>query len=166
MTYHVILLVITSNNIPLSPSIALAYHLVPDGSPFQYTKLHPSVVEKCISRYPICWEALHPSSYLLGLTSPPPPPPLPPYDYWVVGYPSLLWIKPPVGTRKAWWPSVWLTECSKYKHYRKSTSWFILYLRINLVGWLIRSLWEKSEALGWMTRHSVTIQKLLEYDLL
>ena len=159
-------LVITSNNIPLSLSIALAYHLVPDGSPFWYTKPHLSIVEKRTSRYPICWEAFHLSSYLLEFNSPPLPPPLPLYNYWAVGYTNLLWIKPLVGTRKAWWPSARLAECSKYEHCGKLTSWFIVYLRMDLVIWLIRSLWEKSEALGWMMRHSVTIQELLRYDLL
>ena len=43
---HVISLVITLNNIPLSPPIALTYHFVPDGSPFRCTKPHSS----------ICWE--------------------------------------------------------------------------------------------------------------
>ena len=148
MTYHVISLVITFNDIPLSLPIALAYHLVPDGSLFWYTKPHPSNIEKRISRYPICWEALYPSSYLLGFTSPPPPPLFPPYNYWVVGYTSLLWIKPPVRTRKTWWPSVRFAGRSKYGHCGKSMSWFIVYLRIDLVGWLIRSLWEKSKALG------------------
>ena len=54
MTYHMISLVITSNNILLSPPIALAYHLVPDGLPFQYTKPHSFIIEKRTSRYPIC----------------------------------------------------------------------------------------------------------------
>ena len=35
---HVILLVITLNNIPLSPPIVLTYHFVPDGLSFQCTK--------------------------------------------------------------------------------------------------------------------------------
>ena len=166
MTYHVISLVITSNDIPLSPTIALAYHFVSNGSPFWYTKPHPSIVEKRTSRYPICWEALHPSSYLLGFTSPPPFLLLLPYNYWTVSYTNLLRIKPSIGTRKAWWPSAQLVGCNNYGHCRKSTSWFIVYLRMDLVGWLIWSLWEKSEALGWMTRHSVTIQELLRYDLL
>ena len=133
MTYHVILLIITSNDIPLSPPIALAYHLVPDGSSFWYTKLHPSIVEKCTSRYSIYWKTLHPLSYLLEFTSPPLLL-LPPYDYWAVGYTSLLRIKPPVGTRKAWWPSARLARRSKYGHCGKSTSWFIVYLRMDLIG--------------------------------
>ena len=58
MTYHVISLVITSNDIPLSPSIALTYHLVPDGSPFRYTKPHPSIVEKHSIRHHTCWDSL------------------------------------------------------------------------------------------------------------
>ena len=37
MTYHVILLVIISNDIVLSLPIALTYHLVSDGSLIQYT---------------------------------------------------------------------------------------------------------------------------------
>ena len=100
MTYYVISLVITSNDIPLSPPIALAYHLVLDGSPFRYTKPHLSIVEKCTSRYPICWKALHPPSYLLGFTSALFPLPLLLYDYWAVGYTSLLWIKPPSRNQK------------------------------------------------------------------
>ena len=148
MTYHVISLVITSNNILLSPPIALAYYLVLDGSPFWYTKPYLSIVEKRISRYSICWEALHLSSYLLGFTSSPPPLPLPPYNYWAIGYTSLLWIKPPVRTRRAWWPSAQLAGRSKYGYCGQSTSRFIVYLYMDLVRWLIRSLWEKSEALG------------------
>ena len=42
--HHVISLVIKSNNISLSPPIALTYCLVSDGSSFQYTKLHSSIV--------------------------------------------------------------------------------------------------------------------------
>ena len=166
MINHVISFVITSNDILLSPPIALTYHLVPDGSFFWYIKPHLSVVEKCTSRYPIGWKTLHPSSYLLRLTSSPPflPPSL--YNYWTAGYTSLFWIKPLVGTRKAWWPSARLAGRSKYGNCGKSTSQFIVYLCIDLVGWLIRSLWEKSEALGWMMRHSVTIQELLRHDLL
>ena len=49
MTYHVILLVITSNNIPLSLSIVLTYYLVLNGSLFQYTKSHPSIFENWFS---------------------------------------------------------------------------------------------------------------------
>ena len=41
---HVISLVIISNNIPLNLPIALTYRLVPDGSPFWYTKSHTSIV--------------------------------------------------------------------------------------------------------------------------
>ena len=37
MTYHVISLVIISNNFPLSPPISFTYFLVPDGSFIQYT---------------------------------------------------------------------------------------------------------------------------------
>ena len=158
--------VITSNNILLSSPIAFAYHLVPDGLPFWYIKPHLSIVEKRTRLYPIYWEAFYLTSYLLGFTFLPLPPSLPPYDYWAVGYTSLFWIKSPVGTRRAWWPSVRLARRSKYGHCGKSTSRFIVYPRMNLVGWLIQLLWEKSEALGWMTRHSMTIQELLEHDLL
>ena len=46
---HVISLVIISNNILLSPPIALTYCLIPDGSPFQYTKSHLSIVGTWLS---------------------------------------------------------------------------------------------------------------------
>ena len=39
MTYYIILLVIISNNIPLSLLIALTYHFVPNGSPFDIPNL-------------------------------------------------------------------------------------------------------------------------------
>ena len=71
---HVILLVIISNNISLSPSIILIYYFVPDGSPFSihqtsfiyYWKLSflHRIAEKNTSRYPICWKAYHPLLYL------------------------------------------------------------------------------------------------------
>ena len=54
--HHVISLVIPSNNILLSPPIALTYCLVPDGSSFQYTKTYSS----------ICWES---ASYIALLRS-------------------------------------------------------------------------------------------------
>ena len=41
---HVILLVITSNNILLRLPIVLTYHIIPNSLFFQYTKLHPSIV--------------------------------------------------------------------------------------------------------------------------
>ena len=46
---RVIPLVIISNNISLSPPIALTYCLVPDGSPFQYTKPHSSIIGNRLS---------------------------------------------------------------------------------------------------------------------
>ena len=46
---HVISLVIISNNILLSLSIALTYCLIPDGSPFWYTKPHSSIVGNRLS---------------------------------------------------------------------------------------------------------------------
>ena len=46
---HMILLVIISNNIPPSLPIALTYNLIPDGSSFQYTKPHSSIVENWLS---------------------------------------------------------------------------------------------------------------------
>ena len=42
---HVILLIIISNNILLSPLIALTNYLIPDDSSFWYTKPHLSIVE-------------------------------------------------------------------------------------------------------------------------
>ena len=47
--YHVISLVITSNDISLSPSIAFTYRLVPDGSLFWYTKPYSSIVGNQLS---------------------------------------------------------------------------------------------------------------------
>ena len=46
---HVISLVIIPNEIPLSPPIALTYHLVSNGSPFWYTKPHSSIVGNQLS---------------------------------------------------------------------------------------------------------------------
>ena len=46
---HVILLVITSNDIPLSPPIALTHYFVPDGLPFWYTKPYSSIVGNPLS---------------------------------------------------------------------------------------------------------------------
>ena len=46
---HVISLVIIPNNILLSPPIAYTYCLVPDGSPFRYTKPHSSIVGNWLS---------------------------------------------------------------------------------------------------------------------
>ena len=137
MTYYMISLVITFNNISLNQSIIYAYYFVLDSLPFWYTKSHLFIVKKCTCCYPICWEVFHPLSYLLELTFFPLHPSLPPYNYWAVGYTSLFWIKLLVKTRKAWWPSVWLTGRSKYGHYGKSMSQFILYLYIDLVEWLI-----------------------------
>ena len=83
--HHVILLVIISNDIPLSPPITLTYYLVPDSWPFWYTKPYSSIignypsyiallksapavilfVGKRTGCHPICWEAYHPSSYFV-----------------------------------------------------------------------------------------------------
>ena len=63
---HVISLVIIPNNIPLSPPIALAYCLVPDGSLFQYTKPHSTIVGNRLSYIALLGSppaAIHPSSY-------------------------------------------------------------------------------------------------------
>ena len=78
---HVILLVITSNNISLSPPIALTHCLIPDGSPFWYTKPHSSIVGNRFSYIALLGSApaaippsfyrnfdfYSPSSHLLGL---------------------------------------------------------------------------------------------------
>ena len=45
MTYHVILLIIISNDILLSLPIALIYYLISDNSSFQYTKSYSSIVQ-------------------------------------------------------------------------------------------------------------------------
>ena len=69
---HVILLVITSNNIPLSPTVALSIalflisHFMIHQTPFIYcweSVFLYWIVEKWTSHYSICWEALFPSSY-------------------------------------------------------------------------------------------------------
>ena len=49
MIYHVILLIIISNDILLNPPIALTYHLVLDGSSFWYTKSHSYIVRNRFS---------------------------------------------------------------------------------------------------------------------
>ena len=53
---HVISLVITSNNTPLSLPIALTYCLVSDGSPFRYTKPHLSIIGNWLLTLH-CWES-------------------------------------------------------------------------------------------------------------
>ena len=62
---HVILLVIRSNNILLSPPIAFAYCFVPDNSTFWYTKPYSSIVENW---FPIlyCWKTYQPLFYFVG----------------------------------------------------------------------------------------------------
>ena len=63
---YVISLVIIPNEIPLSPLIALTYCLVPDGSPFWYTKPHLSIVGNRLSYIALLGSApaaIHPSSY-------------------------------------------------------------------------------------------------------
>ena len=73
--HYMILLIVTSNDIPLSPSIALAYYLVPDGSFFGTLNLIHllleigilyCIIEKLISRYLICWKAYQQLSYFVG----------------------------------------------------------------------------------------------------
>ena len=88
---HVILLIITSNIIPLSPPIAFTYHLVSDGSLFWYTKLYLSIIGNCFSYIVLLKSILAVIPFvgkhtichytLLGLIS---PFPLPSYDYWAV----------------------------------------------------------------------------------
>ena len=97
---HMISLVITFNDIPLSLPITLTYHLVPDDSPFWCTKPHLSIIGnwpsyiallgsvpavilfigKRTGYHPICWEAYHPLSYFVrthfSCSSS-----APPYDY-------------------------------------------------------------------------------------
>ena len=46
---HYVMLIITFNNILLSPPIALIYHLVPDGSFFWYTKPYLFIIGKYLS---------------------------------------------------------------------------------------------------------------------
>ena len=123
VTRHVISFVIISNDIPLSPPITPTYHLIPIGLYSWYTKPYPSIVgnwlsyiallrsgpavilllESAPSVIVLCWDSL---LFLLLL--------LPPYNHWAVGYTSLLRIKPPAGTRRAWWPITRLAGRSKY----------------------------------------------------
>ena len=73
---HVILLVITSNNISLSPPISITYHFDTDGSLFliyqtsfiYYWELFflYRIIEKRTSCYLIDWEAYHLSSNFVG----------------------------------------------------------------------------------------------------
>ena len=49
MTYHIILLVIISNNISLSTLITLTYYLIFNGLFIQYTKPHLSIIRKWFS---------------------------------------------------------------------------------------------------------------------
>ena len=65
--YHMISLVMTSNNIWLSLLIALTYYLVTDSSPFWYTKSHWSIIGNWLPRLHY-WEAHQPLSHLLGST--------------------------------------------------------------------------------------------------
>ena len=52
------------NNILLRLSIALIYHFVPNGLPFQYTKPHSSIIRNRLSTSH-CWEIHQPLSHLL-----------------------------------------------------------------------------------------------------
>ena len=45
MTYYMILLIIISNNILLSPSIAFTYHLITNNLFIKYTKFYLSIIE-------------------------------------------------------------------------------------------------------------------------
>ena len=98
--HHMISLIIISNNIPLSPPIALTYHLIPIGLHSWYTKLYPSIVGNWLSYITLlrsapaiilllrsapsvivlCWNSLLLFFLLFFL----------PYDHWAVGYTSLL----------------------------------------------------------------------------
>ena len=112
-----------------------------------------------------CWESAflhcivekrtirHPT--LLGLASPPPPF-HPPYDYWAVSSTmAASHLEPSSDHTPGRNQKGLVTDCTacwtqQVRHCGKPTSRFMkrAYLRMNPVGWLIRSLWEKSEALG------------------
>ena len=95
MTRHVISLVITSNDIPLSPPIALTYRPIPDGSPSRLTFLvhqtsfiycwksasyiafvgkhslcYPTVISISTHQHLICWNAIFFDPILLGFRPP------------------------------------------------------------------------------------------------
>ena len=55
---HMILLVITSNNIPLNLPIVFIYHFVLNGSSFQYTNPHLSIVGNWLSYIVLLQNAL------------------------------------------------------------------------------------------------------------
>ena len=137
---HVILLIITSNDIPPSPPIALTYYLVSDDSPFWYTKPHSSIVgnrfpilhywksppaailfiEKPTSCYLICLEALPPSSYC---------------GFNIYSPTSHL-----LGCNLPWFNSVriWITFYSL-----TTVSWWRIHQSIPQPGWWL-AMWQKS----------------------
>ena len=143
MTRHVISLVITSNDIPLSSPIALTYHLVPDGSLFRYTKPHSSIVgNRLFTSH--CWEVHQLLSHLLRsspaaipfvgkhslrhhtvlrLISPPLPSPLPPM---IIQQLVLRWLWANLGPFLDYIPSSEVTNCTacwtqQVRHCRMST---------------------------------------------
>ena len=123
---HVILLVISSNNIPLSLPIAFTYHLISDNSLFQYIKAYQSIIENCVFYIAllrsipavILFVEKHTIRHhiLLRLTSSPLFFLLPFYNYWAVGFKiAISWFKdffrscPQLRTKKTWWQITRLT---------------------------------------------------------
>ena len=165
---HVISLVITSNDIPLSSLIALTILFL---TAYFFDILnHIHLLLEIVLPTSHCWEAYQPSSHLLGSAPASiifvekciihyhtllglifPPPPLPPYDYWAVG--SKMAISqsraffgsyPQFRIRKVWWPIARLARRSKYG--TMGCQHLHSVIRMDFVRWLIRSLQKKFEA--------------------
>ena len=137
---YVILLVIISNNIPLSLPIALIYHLVPDNSLFWYTKPHLSIVKSRISIWHY-WEVHQPLSYLLGSI-----PSIILLQFWYL-LTNILFVK--------MWPyligSCWGSR-SSFKGLQFASQWlgyFIANFGLDhLLAWFWESILDSHEALG------------------
>lgn len=139
--YHVILLVIISNNIPWSLPIRLIYYLVFNGLFFYYTKLYPFIcwksvfllyiIEKCTSCYLIIRKRTHSSSYHfiylleLAFTS---FLPYPPYNYRVKCFIIAAgFLKSFSNQTFSWNYKSWVTNCmicwvQQIRYREKSTS--------------------------------------------
>ena len=154
---HVISLIIISSDISLSLPIGLTYCFIPNGLFFWYTKFYSSIVGNRLSYIALLRSPLATISFvgqrslhhhtLLGLIS---PPPLSSYNYWAVGFKMAIgWSRaffgsyPQFRTRRVWWPIARFLRYSKYGTVGCRRLHSVLHM--DLVGWLIQSLQEKSE---------------------
>ena len=133
-----IFFVIISNNILLSLSIALIYNLIFISLYSWYIKPNLAIIWNwffyitllkktltailLIRKYFIHYYTLLKLIFLFFF-------PLPFYNYWVVDYTSLFWIKPLVGIKKTWWLIIQFIRC----HSGKSTLRFILFFILILL---------------------------------